>query len=382
MKRTIKDINTMKNKRKLLVLVTLIFTIVFNTSAQSFDEERMNRDLKIAENILSTLASGEGRVKIFNNVESNYIPEFGVVFSIPQSSYVYAVSGSGNVVYSTGSGASAYVIASDRDDDEDAVTEIKVREEIKADEIAKQGEQKVRDLMTTFLVDYADLIGQLNSSHKIVVQSKGKNERFFVGGQNASKMSELSAQLSKGDLITYKQGKIDRDELIKRIEFNSNANSEVSRDLELFATIFSRLYEPDLSSTYYMSSRNVGYTKLDGLGVTFNMKFYSSTSDRGKHTIRTTGESGLTQEERDQKVDAMYPIFEKSFLENILDYGRTVKSLKDDEMLMFKVRLTECKGCEMPKEIEVSVKSGTLKKYDNGSLSKEKALKEITVKRK
>ena len=78
----------------------------------------------------------------------------------------------------------------------------------------------------------------------------------------------------------------------------------------------------------------------------------------------------------------MYPEFERTFKENLLDYGRTVKSLKEDEKIIFNVELTECKGCEMPEAIEVTVSGKTLKSYDSGDLSRNKAIEQIVVKKK
>lgn len=367
-----------------IILIGLSFTTAFT----QIDEERMARDLKIAQDILSTLSNGDNKRLFYDNVESNYIPDYGVVFSIPRTTFTYSTSGSGSTVVVSGGSGSTYVVAPDPVDEVDAVDEderkVRVARKVieSKEKWAENANEEVKEQMTLFLVDYADLIGQLKPSDRIVVQSRGRNDRIFYNGrQSVKNQNGLSAQILKSDIIDYKQGKLNREQVIDKITFTSDENGEIAKDLELFATIFSRLYEPDLSSTYYLASRSIGYTKLDGFGVTFNMKMYSSTSDNGLHTIRTTGEGGLTQDQRDEKVDAMYPEFEKSFKENLMDYGRTVKSLKPDESLNFKVRLTECRGCEMPSEIEVTVKGKTLQDYDKGKISRDEGVKLVTVKR-
>ena len=363
---------------------TILGAVLFVLSApllfsQSIDEKRMNRDLKVAENILNTLISGENRFRFGGKTESNYMPGFGVIFSIPQTSYVVA-SGPGTFVYEENN--VGYVIRSS-DDDEEGQERRRKREEERV-ELFEEAESELKENLTSFLVDYADLIGQIKPSERIVVQTRSRDSRvYFSGGQLKSKQNVFTAHILKSDLIAYKQGKLDRDEVSGRVVFKSpDENEEVAKDLELFATIFARLYESDLSSTYYISSRNIGYTSLDGFGVTYNMKVYSSSSDRGYHKIHTTGESGLTYEERNEKVNAMYPEFEQTLKENLMDYGRTIKSLEPDEMLVMKVALTECKGCEMPKELEVALKGKVLKNYDKGSISREDGIKQMTVKRK
>ena len=376
----------MKMTRKIIGGMMLVILSITLSFGQSIDEKRMDRDLKVAENILSTLSrEDDSRLRFYDNIESNYMPGYGVVFSIPRVSYIYATTVTGRAASAVYGGSGAYVIASaDADDEEEEVAADKKKIEDERKKIAEEAEEQLKEQMTAFLVDYADLIGQLKPSDQIVVQSRGGDNRLFYSGrQSIKRQSSLSAQVTKSDLTAYKQGKIDRDAVIKKITFKSpEENGEIAKDLELFATIFARLYEADLSSTYYMSAHSLGYTSLDGFGITFSMKVYSSSSDNGFHTIRTTGEGGLTQEQRDEKVNAMYPEFEKSFKENLMDYGRTIKSLKSDENLVMKVTLTECRNCEMPKEIEVSVKGKTLQDYSKGSISRDEAVKQVTVKRK
>ncbi|WP_425392150.1 hypothetical protein [Ekhidna sp.] len=375
-----------------VMMLCCFIAVTFLSSAQEIDVERMTRDLKIAEDILGTLSEQDSRVFYHDNIESNYVPDYGVVFTIPMKPFVFKSTGSGRVAYST-SGSGVTIIDSRvrrddrerRDKEDGASVTVDVvpddEEDVNVDKskIMEEMEAETREQITTFLADYADLIGQLKPSDRIVVQTKNRNDVYIFKSSGSNKTSGgMSAQVLKSDISAYKQGKINRDSFIGKIEF-SDGGEEVAKDVELFATIFSRLYEPDLSSTYYLSSRRIAYNRLKNMGVTFSLKFYSSTSDGGIHTIRTTGETGLTQEERDEKVNAMYPEFEKSFKENLLDYGRTIRSLDSDEMLIFKVRLTECRGCEMPKEIKVSVKMKTLEDFDKGSLSRSKALDQIKI---
>ncbi|MEQ6166398.1 hypothetical protein AAOE16_04325 [Ekhidna sp. MALMAid0563] len=392
MKRTIMNIK-MKMINKVMMYSCFI-AVTFLSSAQEIDVERMARDLKIAEDILGTLSEQDSRLFYQDNIESNYVPDYGVVFTIPMKPFVFKSTGSGRVAYST-SGSGVTIIDSrvrrddrerrDREDGASVTVDVVPddEEEVKVDEskIMEEMEAQTREQIETFLADYADLIGQLKPSDRIVVQTKNRNEVYIFNSRGSNKSSAgMSAQVLKSDISSFKQGKLSRDEFMGKIEF-SEGGEEVAKDVELFATIFSRLYEPDLSSTYYLSSRRIAYNRLKNMGVTFSLKFYSSTSDGGRHTIRTTGENGLTQEQRNEKVNAMYPEFERSFKENLLDYGRTIKSLDPNEMLIFKVRLTECRGCEMPDEIKVSVKMKTLQDYDKGALSKNKALEQITITR-
>ena len=58
-----------------------------------------------------------------------------------------------------------------------------------------------------------------------------------------------------------------------------------------------------------------------------------------------------------------------------------MKSLKPEEATMFKVALTECEGCDMPKSIEINIKAATLVDYNMGKLSRDAALSQLKVKK-
>jgi len=379
--------------------------ITGSTFGQAIDQKRMDRDLEIAENILQTLSnSGENRFYSSHNTESSYIPDFGVIFSSPSNNFSirtldikggknreYIISGNAtgrNVIVAPSSEGDTYSYSYTTSDDDcdDCPDKKDLKEKLKKgqEEWAKKSEDMFKEQTTAFLVDYADLIGQLKPSDKIMITSKSKNSHVLWMDDSDKKRQSTgrTAEILKSDLIAYKQGKSSREATIGKIKFASTVKDEkVERDLELFGSIFAKLYDSDMSPTYYSSSHRINYERLDNFGAIYNMRVYSSSQDNGIHTIRTTRESGLTQEERNQKVNAMYPAFERSIKENILDYGRTIKSLKPNEMLMFKIRLTECKGCEMPRSIEVSVKANILSEYGFGKITKDKAMQSITIKK-
>lgn len=406
-------------KRTIYVLVMALL-ISGNSFGQAIDQKRMDRDLEIAENILQTLSnSGGNRYFYSNSSESSYIPDFGVIFSLPNNSFVVRTSTGSNgniVVYPSGSGAViapravgrtsySYSYSSDDEDDCDDCPDkdkdkdkekekSKLKEKLvkSQEEWAKKSEEMFKEQTTAFLVDYADLIGQLKPSDKIMITAKSSSNNSLYSSDNTvlwmddsdqkRQSTGRTAEILKSDLIAYKQGKSTREATIKKIKFATTTKDEkVERDLELFGSIFAKLYDADLSTTYYTSSHRVNYERLDNFGAIYNMRVYSSTSDNGLHTIRTTRERGLTREERDKTVNAMYPEFERSVKENILDYGRTIKSLSPNEMLMFKIRLTECKECEMPRSIELSVKASVLSDYGSGKTTRDKAMSAITIKK-
>ncbi len=359
-------------------IIVAILIVSSTVNGQEIDQRRMDRDLKIAENILNSLTNKEKNSFFFSqNVESNYIPNYGVILSIPPNTLIYSSSsGSGIAVIAPGSTGRAlnseYTVIAESDETLKTKTD---------KELLSEYDEQLTELMTIFLADYADLIGQLKASDKIRINVRSRNNRIWISTNDikSNKTQGKSAEILKGDLIDYKSGKLTRDQLIKKIVFTEEKDEVRKRDLELFSSIFSRLYASDLSDTYY-TNRQISYERLENLGVIYNMKVYSTTENDGLYLLQTTGENGLSFEERNKRVNEMYPEFERSLKENILEYGRTVKSLDPSEMLILNVELTECDGCSMPEKIQLSVKANVLKEYDMNRISQEDALKEIFIK--
>lgn len=408
------------------------------TMAQEIDPNRMNRDLKIAEDIISTIFKNEAGSGHFLAVspKATYVPGFGVMINVNSSGHFYSEKFGKNFNFTWEDGIAPVVI------DVDELKEIEMEAErlaLEAQELAKMHEMKgevdeermreiqehakemkekarekeeklresvdqrvskqvmvikddadreafkketkelYRKVMTNYLTDYADLIGQLGNDEKVMLTSEiGGSGHGFVFGKDFS--SKVSAAAMKKDISSYRSGKLTRDKFIDTIVFTDEAGAKKSPDLELLSSIFQRMYKVDLATTYYCNA-SIPYEQLESFGAIFKMKVYSSTSyGKDNHKITTLGKSGLTQKERDEIVDSMYPQFLSELKANILDYGKTVKSLNENEQLIFQVNLTQCIGCQMPKQIDVSIPISVLLLYDSGKIKREDALKKFNVK--
>ncbi|MEM1407535.1 MAG: hypothetical protein AAGG59_12220 [Bacteroidota bacterium] len=363
-------------------LVVALAAVATFCTAQGIDEERMERDIQIAQNILSTLENEAASSQIFvygrDRFEGSYVEGYGVIFN---TSHRYGRT----IIADTKGTYKIYGDAAIGSFPEGSSSRGVNAFKLNLDSLTQSQHKEWVEKMKTFLVDYADLIGQLKPENKIMVTSgSGNKGDWFALEARASGTSTINegptVEISKKDLIDYKSGKINRNEALKRVKVISAASKEeVAQDVELLASIFERLYKSDLSNTYYLSG-GVGYGKIPEFGVVFRMRVYSSSRNEGFHRIATRNQSGLSQDERDEIVKGMYPDFLKELKRNIIQYGRTVKSLEGNEMLMFKVRLTECKGCEIPKNLELSIKASDLKSYDSGKINESSAIAKLNVK--
>lgn len=381
-------------------LLSLVLMMTVGMAVAQNKEEKIKRDVEVAENVLSTLIRQqlERRSSFWPvEVKGSYTPGYGVTLRVPYENWFNAIamSTTAPAVWSTqdefGNSNGVTVISRDRSEEVKEVQgdkeKIKAKRSLDRDSARTAYGDRLLEASKMFLADYGDLIG-LEPNEKILITTKserGGNYSFaFAGDANmkAPKRKMISVETVKSDLSQYKQGKISRDQLMAKFKvMNSVVNEEVQPDLELLSTIFSRLYRSDLSKTYFMEGAPY-YERMKDFGVTYFMQVYSSNeAGYQRWNMPTQDLRDVSQEERDKKVKELYPSFEKDIKESMLEYGRTLNSLKDDEMLIFDVTLTKCKGCGIPATVEFLVKASVLKEFGTGKLSKDAAVGKINVKK-
>ena len=383
-------------------LVSISIMCLSLTLGAQDKDERMQRDIEVAENVLSTLIKQqiERRSYIWPsaNVRGSYTEGFGITLRVPFENFPLALtipSGDGQTIWSPG----ADVVV---EYDNNEIAERKMRREIEVAEKEKETlktkkaaqqdsareafSDKLIDASKTFLADYGDLMN-IAPNERILITTKSDRGRYnyvfaFSGDYKTPKHRVISVEATKSDLTQYKQGKITRDQLYKKFKVvNSEVNEESQPDLELLSTIFGRLYQSDLSKTYFVTS-SPRYERMKDFGATFYMTVYSSNSQPpARHSMPTLGLSDLDQAERDKKATELYPLFEKELKDNMIEYGRTLSSLNDDETLIFEVAMTKCKGCGIPLSIEASVKASVLKDFGSGKINKDNAISKVSIKK-
>jgi hypothetical protein len=368
----------------------LIITILMSMAAygQNIDKQRMDRDLEVAKNVIQSLLGKDNSYLMWSrNIDASYLEGYGVIFTLPND-FVYSVGRSravGVTAYSRAEGtykrAEAAAFAEEK---EEAADEAEAREKAATEAI-----EKTKEAITNFLVDYSDLIGQIEPTEKIMIHSKNQDDFLIsiVGeGSNTWSIGEeggtsgFSAEILKKDISEYKQGKISREDAIKRIKFTEAKPEVKEQDLELFASIVRRLYSPDLSNTFF-TEREPRYEKLEGFGVIFYMNTYSSYENDRLYSMPVLGRDDVNADERQETIEELFPIFEEELKGVLIEYGRTIKSIDDDEVILMKVKSTRCKGCSIPTSIELSVKKSVLSQFDQRKISLEEAKKSVKIQR-
>lgn len=414
---------SMKYKSGMMIGVLWVAISLGCLGQSKTDDQRMQQDIEVAENILGTLLRQEtGRRGFFPvDVKGTYVPGYGVTLRMPVSygmnSFVIAGVPEPDMVNVEPGGFTYTWSSSAREEAELAKEEAELAKEraelakeedrIRRTEKARvvtvtprapkasresddsasiKAQKRFMDVAKSFLADYGDVISGLKPDERITITNRGDNfegdfgEVWFNGRK--SKRQMMSVEARRGDIDQLKQGKLSRAEFLSRLKVvNTESTDAVDPDLEVLSSLFGRLYREDLSKTYYVQG-NINYERMKDFGVMYYMKVYSSLEmDNDLFTMPTLDLRGVSQAERDKKVKELYPRFESDLKENIVEYGRTLRSLKDEEQLVFSVRLTKCEGCGIPATLELSVKAGALKDYSAGRATREATVAKINVKK-
>lgn len=381
----------MKNRFRLIAVLIIVFTNAAGAIAQSkVDTERMDRDVEIAENALGTIIKQQFEKKgMWVEVKATYTPGFGVTMRLPNDNSSWIYEGWGvKTPRAVIAPAGTNVLVLGREDEREKNEK---RRNESRDSARTVFYQKVIQASKDFIADYGDLISQLSPEEKILITNRGEGGRWYHEyGNRSQKRLLVTIEGTKGDIMQFRQGKISRDQMMSKIKVvNTETVDEVETDLELYSSIMGRLYRSDLSKTFYTDD-NIYYERLKDFGVIYYMSAYSSSEqnrgprDAGSGRIwqmPTQHVEGLTQEQRDKKVIELYPLFEKDLKDNIVEYAQTLKSLKDDEMIVFNVTITKCVGCNIPSSLELSLKNGNVRKLAAGQMSKGDVVGSMNVKK-
>ncbi|HLT81825.1 MAG TPA: hypothetical protein VKZ86_12395 [Cyclobacteriaceae bacterium] len=376
------------------LILTLMILVTQASLAQEVDRERMNRDLRVAENVLVTLIRQkmEGNRMFFPlSVTGSYQPGVGVTFALPADYTTPIAFGLPARSYDVNTwnervqGVSGGVVRRqqapvERESDE---WRLKDRQQLNLDSLRDLSNERIIEAAREFLADYGSLLSQLPSGESVVITNRGDQPRQWVGSLvPAPSRMLLSVEASTDDINALRNARISRDEFVKRIRTTTaEVTGDVEPDLELLSTIFSRLYRQDLSTTFFVDG-TIPYERLKDFGVVYYMRVFSANRTfNSTYDMPTVGLRDINQQERDSKVKELYPRFESELKENILEYGRTLKSLDDDEQLVFNVAITQCIQCHIPSTLELSIQGSDLKAYNEGKTDKKTALSRIVSRR-
>jgi hypothetical protein len=354
----------------------------------------MNRDIKIMENILvemfKTYSGDTSTQRVFfsefsggsKNVRGTYLPEYGIIFNVQNTNRsVYVSSSQGGISTST------FYYNSDISSDEDAAVD----------------EAGVKQRITEFLKDYASTIGQLKPNENVMVIYGSKSSNSFPalvitnGKVDKSEKREplpvISGSVVKKDLDDYRSGKLNDSGFESKVKTASTKDKEYM-DLKVMSNIFETALR-DQNDEAFRLSGNVNYLMLDNFGAIFNLDASYRTNNHlfgnvsgitvGGAYVRTNSRNApdsdeIKKEEAEYlaKVNEAYKSLKTNLKEYLVDYGRTISSVKSDQFILTTVNIRG-RYDDIPERIDVQLKKSVLDQLDKGTISREKALQQVVI---
>ncbi len=390
----------------LIGVLSMLFTPMI--SAQNIDANRMNRDIRIMENILAELfrtqvevATGASLIIDHGgtrqrDIRGTYLQDFGIIFMIPANDPFTP-----RMHVTGGNGYSFYYSTDSNNDDDNAKREV--------------DEGAVQERISEFLLDYASTIGQLDDDETIMVihGSTSSNQRTYwnyriaVNGETTEYEQEampvISATARMKDLKDYRSGRIDAAEAKQRINFATSEDKEYL-DLKVLGNIFETALR-DAGENEFRISGGIGYMMLDNFGAIFNfdarygggrdiffgrlaetqrrLRIIQEQEIRTGRRVEGLEEEAVAIEQRQEQLkEEMIVAFgnlKTSISEYLVDYGRTLSSVDSDQFILTSVNISTGGIDEIPERIDLQIKKSVLENLDRGRISRDEAINSVLI---
>ncbi len=348
---------------------------------------KMERDIEILKNVLNDLFNGGRDMFGSSSNEGIYIPGRGVIFNMTNIS----TRGYGNVVF-------AETITIDLDDDSSKEDS----DEKSKEEVNNENRKELEEKSKQFLLNYGSLLSELKPNEKVMLnidfnefrivkkdQSSQQNGALYLYGSR-SNMKRMISSIGYSDIDAYMDGKLDESAAESKVEVNIiDKNENEKRDVKIFAGIMDDLFN-SMSDGKFKRRGRTSYSYFEGFGLMYNLKFSSNTS---RNVVFATADGAIIEtdnnleenkkrEEYYKAVEEAFPDFERQLKQNILEYGRTLRSVKDDEVIIVNVDMgSTYRKTKIPRSLQMIIPKKLINEYARGSKSLEKAADEIDVKK-
>lgn len=346
---------------------------------------KMEKDIVILQNVLGDLfSSKEHSFYSSRSAKGLYIPGNGVIFSMGNSLY-------GNAFVEVLRVSEARVVEGK-----------KVEDEISADEINKKTEDELKTKSREFLTNYGSLLSELKPGEKVMLNidynemvdrsnaKKADGQSVIYVSPRANK-KRMQSSITQKTLTDFTSGKINLEQAMNAVKVDILDGAEDERtDAKILAGILDDLLQSSMDGKFKRRSKT-NWTYFDGFGLMFNIQM-STQAGRGLH-VSSVGGSGSVSiisgkkdeveidiDELKKEVEEAYPDFENMLKENIIQYGRTLRSLKDGESIIVNVDFGSVfRDSKMPRSIRMVVPKSSIDAYAKGQKTLDQIKKEVDV---
>lgn len=392
-------------KRSFLILPLLIlFTFAAGPLfAQSSD--RFDRDIRIAESIIEELFGSEDSprslaTRSIRRVSGQYIPGYGIHFSIGanNSPFFFGIAGSGDI----------RIDINDQDDSEPETR-------------SRLNREFVEERFMEYLKNYAPLFDDLpdNEVIRLTIGRHTSAPAAFTLRAGAPEAriqnANLTAWAAASDIRAFDDNSISESEFESRVEVVDLADKETERDQIVFASILQTSLEevsdtirvrrspvpeylPGLGLSYTINANvrtgwfDFGDIQIDGFRIETDSLSVEiskvleeidmseieklagridsitglSSSEFDASELRRSAEEArerITERQRealsDEDVNQLADRFHEVLIQTVQDYGQTLRSLNNDEMLLITINWAG-RHSALPARTELRIKKSDI----------------------
>lgn len=262
------------------------------------------------------------------------------------------------------------------------------------DSVRQKKKQFIEEKMRLALQSYGDLLTQLGPNEKILLvydeRSSGgsgsQNNVYAVYSYNGHSsvttsssgaprsFPKISAEVKKEDLNALRSGKLNAKTFSERVKMETmQQKDEDFLEYKIFSGILETVFNHSEDVAFRIRG-NVTFTYLSGFGVIYQARMRASSS-REMDELMSGGAGKKEDLKNDKRLDDM----ERELKSQVLDYGRTLRSLKDDQFILLNIDLPDDE--EHVSAMSIRVKKEVLTRYEKGEINRDAAMKEIVVTR-
>jgi len=268
------------SKRDFLVVPLMLFIlllVIFSARVLARDEQQKTdrqQDIEIMENVLDKLIINESPIWFSSRdgVHGVYLDDFGVLFDLKSIGFRFKFDleelgyNVGKLVGDFTRGFSDGVSEEEEKELEARIN--KARAKTRDDATRKLTETKA--LLHEFYLDYASAVNSLDDDERICVNIRLKNDYELLGNEDKPEIpDQLRVCVSMAELSDYRRGKIDREEMLERINFQEIYADDTDRDIEIMSRIIDTALEAEREKGFLGLSNQTRGMYLEDFGALF-----------------------------------------------------------------------------------------------------------------
>jgi hypothetical protein len=408
----------------------------FAQQASGMDKELMKRDLEIMESVLDRILAPVNGTTIRiggSSTSAIYLPGFGVLIEnapglrVPGASFRVIdgqVTIDRQVTIDTN-------IQSGRDENAGR-TQPRERTAVVATSrtpLADVDADSMIIQIAGFLKNYAVLINQLDADDRVAVIYNNRGQVFMPAlrsrDADTDHLQSLSVVARFSDLEAYRRGRMTDEALGQRLAVRKMMSGTDPRtDLEIFGRILETGLKTDDRESISLRG-NISHFHVEGAGAVYNLQ--AGMSSRGVFSVANMENLAAQLQEQGRRIEqqaeqlrqqareievmartfpadsinfgrqlnlinarleALYPdpekvkqefgVFERNLKAYMVDYGRTLSSVKAGESLFVSVTLSGMGRTGLPGRVVYKIDRADIESFDRRNITRDQAIGRIT----